>query len=57
MSIEGLVAKDENGRIVIEYLDIARFDLSALMTRAFDKLLKPVEHPDNVIPFKEKQDE
>ena len=53
MAIEGLVTKSEGDKVIVEYLDIARIDLSALMTRMFDKFLGPAKKPDNIISIEE----
>lgn len=52
--IPGLVAKDVEGRILIEYHDVLRLDVSAIMEKLFDKVFGPqFVKPDNVIPIAE----
>lgn len=51
--IPGLVAKDTNGRITIEYMDVVTIDLSRIIEHAFDRAFGPAfERPKNVIPIK-----
>ena len=59
MSIPGLQVKDSGGRIMVQYMDILQLDLSALMSRMFDRAFGPeAVTRDNVVPinFKEKDD-
>lgn len=53
MSLDGLTAKQTpEGRVVVEYLDVARVDLSSVMERLFDKAFGPsFERLPNVIPI------
>jgi hypothetical protein len=56
--IPGLVAKDNGGRITIEYMDFVKIDLSRIVECAFDKAFGPAfQRPENVVPIKkEKKD-
>jgi hypothetical protein len=50
--IEGLVVKENEGKITVEYQDVIKLDLSRVIERIFDKLFGPAfQRPQNVIPI------
>ena len=54
--IRGLVAKDQDGRILVEYLDVLQIDMTRIAERIMEKAM-PQVRPKNVIPItKENKD-
>jgi len=54
--VPGLIVKDTEGKITVEYQDVVTLDLSRLIERVFDKLFGPAfQRPGNVIPITKEQ--